>query len=146
MIKKTRRFISLTILMAIGFLRLFGSNGWSMDKQTYKNISVDQFVEMLDHKDFTLINVHIPYEGEIERTDLLIPFNNIDRFKNQLPVDKTAKVVVYCMTGPMGSIAAEKLVNMGYTRVLHLQGGLRAWQNFGKKVLNRYDERRPSRF
>lgn len=139
MIERTHRLLSLTILTALGFFGIFGTNGWTMGRQTYENISVDQFVEMLKHKDFTLINVHTPYEGEIEGTDLLIPFNKIDHFKNQLPADKTAKVVVYCMTGPMGSIAAEKLVNMGYTRVLHLQGGLMAWQDFGKKVLNRYD-------
>ena len=70
----------------------------------------------------------------------------IDHFKNQLPEDKAAKVVVYCLMGPMGSIAAEKMVNMGYTQVMHLEGGLMAWQNFGKEVLNRYDQRRPSRF
>jgi rhodanese-related sulfurtransferase len=28
---------------------------------------------------------------------------------------KEAKIVVYCMMGPMGVIAAEKLANMGYT-------------------------------
>jgi len=110
-----------------------------MDRPTYKKISVAQFARMLDHKDFTLINVHIPYEGEIEGTDLLIPFNRIDHFKNKLPKDKTAKVVVYCLMGPMGSIAAEQLVNMGYTQVMNLEGGLMAWQNFGKEVLNRFD-------
>lgn len=146
MIKLMYRFISLTVLLVLGFLGVFGSNGWSMGKQTYKNISVTQFVKMLDHKDFTLINVHIPYEGEIEGTDLLIPFNKVDHFKNQLPEDKAAKVVVYCLMGPMGSIAAEKIVNMGYTQVMHLEGGLIAWQNFGKEVLKRYDQRRSSRF
>ena len=137
MIKLRYGFISLRFLLIFGFLGMLVSNGWSMDRQTYKNISVAQFVRMLDQKDFTLINVHVPYEGEIEGTDLLIPFNKIDRFKNQLPKDKTAKVVVYCLMGPMGSIAAEKLVDMGYDRVMHLQGGLMAWQNFGKKVVNR---------
>jgi rhodanese-related sulfurtransferase len=146
MIKMRYRFASLVILFAFGLWGVFGSNGWSADTRTYKDISVAQFVKMMDHKDFTLINVHIPYEGEIEGTDLLIPFNQIDRFKNQLPADKTAKVVVYCLMGPMGSIAAERLANLGYTQVMHLQGGLMAWQNFGKEVLNRYDGRRSSRY
>jgi len=137
MVKSTYRFILLTILLVAGFLGVLASNGWSLGMQTYKNLSVAQFVKMLDHKDFTLINVHIPYEGEIEGTDLLIPFNKINQFKNQLPEDKTAKVVVYCMMGPMGSIAAEQLVDMGYTQVMNLEGGLMAWRNFGKKVVNR---------
>ena len=139
-------FAFLVILCAFGLLAVFGSNGWSVGTRTYENISVAEFVKMMDHKDFTLINVHIPYEGEIEGTDLLIPFNQIDRFKDQLPADKTAEVVVYCLTGPMASIAAEELVNLGYTHVMQLQGGLMAWQNFGKQVLNRYNGRRSSRY
>ena len=111
--------------------------GWSMDKKGYENVSVDQFAEMMDRKDFVLINVHIPYEGEIAETGLLIPFNAIDQHKNQLPNDKDAKIVVYCMTGPMGDIAAERLVLMGYTRVIHFTGGMRAWKKSGRSLLFR---------
>jgi rhodanese-related sulfurtransferase len=70
---------------------------------------------------------------------LLIPFNKIDRYKNQLPDDKDAKIVVYCMMDPMGRIAAEKLVSMGYSQVINLQGGMKAWQRIGKKLLIRSD-------
>jgi len=107
---------------------------WSMDKKGYENISVDQFVEMMSRKDFVLVNVHIPYEGEIAGTDLLIPFNAIDRHKSELPNDKDAKIVVYCMTGPMGDIAAGRLIRMGYTKVLHFQGGMKAWKKTGRSL------------
>lgn len=130
------RFISFSVVIALGFL---GEYTWAMGKETHKNISTDKFVEMLNQKDFTLINVHIPYQGEIAQTDLLIPFNKIDRYKNQLPADKNAKLVVYCMMGPMGRIAAEKLTSMGYRQVIHLQGGMVAWQMAGKKLLFRSD-------
>jgi rhodanese-related sulfurtransferase len=129
----------MIILFALVLFGLFNSDGWSMDKRAYQNISADQFVEMLDQKDFTLINVHIPYQGEIARTDLLVPFNRIDRYRNKLPDDKDAKMVVYCMMGPMGRIAAEKLVSMGYSQVIHLQGGMMAWQKVGKKLVIRSD-------
>jgi rhodanese-related sulfurtransferase len=146
LIKTRYRFASVAIFCAFGVLGVFCSDGWSVDTRTYKNISVAQFAKMMDHKDFTLINVHIPYEGEIKGTDLLVPFNEIDRFKNQLPPDKTTKVVVYCLAGPMASIAAEKLVNLGYTQVMQLQGGLMAWRNFGKEVVNRYDGKATSHY
>ena len=139
MLKATYGLRVMIILFALVLFGLFNSDGWSMDKKAYQNISADQFVEMLDQKDFTLINVHIPYQGEIARTDLLIPFNRIDRYRNQLPDDKDAKMVVYCMMGPMGRIAAEKLVSMGYTQVIHLQGGMMAWQNVGKRIVIRSD-------
>jgi rhodanese-related sulfurtransferase len=89
---------------------------------------------MMDQKDFTLINVHIPYQGEIPGTDLLIPFNNIDQHESDLPNPKDTKIVVYCMAGPMGYVAAEKLVEMGYSKVIHLEGGMRAWRNSGRPL------------
>lgn len=90
-------------------------------------------------KDFTLINVHISDQGEIARTDLMIPFSRIDHYRNQLPDDKDAKIVVYCMMGPTGRIAAEKLVGLGYRQVIHLQGGMMAWQNAGKTIVIRFN-------
>jgi rhodanese-related sulfurtransferase len=128
------------LLMAAIILVLLAQNipkGWSMDAKGYQNISVDQFMTMMAPKDFTLINVHIPYQGEIPQTDALIPFNSIHLFKNELPKDKDTKIVVYCMSGPMGYVAAEKLVRMGYTHVVHLQGGMRAWKKTGKQLVFR---------
>jgi rhodanese-related sulfurtransferase len=127
-------------MMTVFILSLLGyivPSGWAIDKRSYKDITVDQFVKIMDQKDFILINVHIPYAGEIAETDLLIPFNAIDQHKDRLPFDKDAKIVVYCMTGPMGYIAAEKLVDLGYTQVIHFQGGMRAWKQTGKQLLYR---------
>jgi rhodanese-related sulfurtransferase len=135
---KTRYGLGLLMaLFMIGFMGNLMSDGWSMDNKTYENVSVDQFVKMMNEKDFILINVHIPYQGEIAKTDLLIPFNALDQFKNELPTNKDAKIVVYCMSGPMGDIAAEKLLDMGYTEVIHFQGGMLGWKRAGKQLLYR---------
>ena len=80
----------------------------------YPGISAQclKFAHFFRPKDFILINVHIPYYGEIAKTDLLVPYNEIERHIKDLPADKDAKIVVYCMMGPMGDIAAEKLASM----------------------------------
>ena len=137
MARVNRGFIFSAMLIALGLLGHVSLMSWSMDKKGYENISVDQFAEMMNHKDFILINVHIPYEGEIAETDLLIPFNAIDQHKKELPNDKDAKIVVYCMTGPMGDIAAGRLIRMGYTRVIHFEGGMKAWKKTGRSLLFR---------
>jgi len=129
MVKINLKSSSLMVFFIVGSIGYFIYNTWSMDNKSYENISVDQLEKLMDQKDFTLINVHIPYQGEIDNTDLLIPFNAINQYKNLLPKNKDAKIVVYCMGDQMSYVAAEQLIKMGYIRVFNLQGGMLAWQN-----------------
>ncbi|OGP49152.1 MAG: hypothetical protein A2Y79_11145 [Deltaproteobacteria bacterium RBG_13_43_22] len=122
------------LLILVGWMGSFVPRVWSMGEKGYVNISAAQFTEMMKNKDFVLINVHIPYEGELPGTDLFIPFNAMDQNKEKLPRQKDAKIVVYCRTGRMSDIAVEKLVRMGYTRVFHFQGGMREWEKKGKAL------------
>ncbi|MGB2910913.1 MAG: hypothetical protein WBB55_10055, partial [Anaerolineales bacterium] len=45
----------------------------------YTDVSVAELQTMLENKDFTFVNVHIPFEGDIPNTDLTIPFDEIDQ-------------------------------------------------------------------
>ena len=127
----------LIIMFVTGLLGYLILNSWSLISASYKNITVDQLVEMMKKKDFILINVHVPYEGEISQTDFLIPFNAIEKFENILLNDKDAKIVLYCMSGQMSRIVAEQLTSMGYTQVHNLKDGMRAWKRDGRQILYR---------
>lgn len=104
---------------------------------SYHNIVSEQLWTMLQKKDFVLINVHIPYEGEVPQTDLFIPYNDIDRNLDKLPKDKATKIVLYCRSGRMSAIAAETLVKLGYTNVWNLKEGMNEWQQKGYPLLNK---------
>jgi rhodanese-related sulfurtransferase len=48
--------------------------------------------------------------------------------------DKNAKMVLYCGGGYRSALAADALRQMGYTNVISLDGGWRAWQSAGMPV------------
>jgi rhodanese-related sulfurtransferase len=48
--------------------------------------------------------------------------------------DKSATLVLYCGGGYRSVLAAEALQKMGYTNVISLDGGWRAWQEAGLPV------------
>jgi phage shock protein E len=81
-----------------------------------------------------LINVHVPYEGELPHTDPFIPFDHIVGAA-ALPQDKDTEVLLYCRTGRMSEMAANSLHAAGYTRLAHLEGGMRAWEAGGHPLL-----------
>lgn len=98
---------------------------------SYADITPARLRAMLGEEGLVLVNVHVPYEGEIEGTDLFIPYDQVAADLDQLPSERDAKVVLYCRSGSMSAIAARELVAAGYTNVLNLDGGMNAWRSQG---------------
>ncbi len=101
----------------------------------YTDIAVADLKGLLAHKNFVLINVSSPPDGQIEGTDLQIPYDQIDQNLAKLPRDKATMIVVYCRNGRPCGIASAALVKLGYTQVLNLVGGLDAWQKAGYPIV-----------
>jgi phage shock protein E len=97
----------------------------------YTDVNAAGLAIMLRAKAFPLVNVHIPYEGEIEGTDLFIPFDQVEANLGKLPSDRAARIVLYCRSGSMSATAARVLARRGYTDVWNLDGGMLAWEQAG---------------
>ncbi len=103
---------------------------------SYRRVQPQTLATMLGAKDFTLVNVHIPYQGEIDPTDAFIPFDTIASSRADLPA-RDQPTFLYCQTGRMSAIAAETLVKAGYTDVWDLAGGMEAWTAAGFQLVQR---------
>jgi len=103
----------------------------------FTTLTSTQLAVMLRNKDFYFVNVHVPYEGEINKTDAFVAFDRIAQNLDRLPKDKSDKIVLYCQSGRMSGIAARELARLGYSNVSHLAGGMIDWNKRGYQLLSR---------
>jgi rhodanese-related sulfurtransferase len=104
------------------------------DKGQYRDITPGELNAMMATKDFFHADVHIPNEGKMPRLDARIPFDRITEELDELPADKTAKIVLTCKSGGMSAKAARELADLGYTNVYNLTGGFVAWKDAGYEL------------
>ena len=97
----------------------------------YRVVYVSELQTMLENKDFVMVNVYTPWEKDIPQTDLRIGYDVLEQNLSQLPADKDAKILVYCLSGGMSKKAVATLVTNGYTNIWMLEGGLTSWEAAG---------------
>ncbi len=132
---KNHIFYHLICILVIGilFLALFLNNSANVE---VKQLNEDEFSSLIENESVFLLNTHIPYEGEIEGTDLIIKdWENINLYVDKLPEDKSMPIAVYCRSGRMSAEAAKQLVSLGYKNVYNLEGGMNAWRESGREIV-----------
>lgn len=104
----------------------------------YRTLTIDEFADIVANhsSEYTIVNVHIPYAGEIADTDAFIPYDDLDALTAGLP-DKNAPIILYCRSGRMSEEASHALVDRGYTQVWDVPGGMVAWQNSGREIVEK---------
>lgn len=125
-------FTGLVLLM--GFW-LFGQSQDATDKtQTVaiQNWDVHQVKEYLEkNPDTILIDVRTAPEftGELGHIPgaRLKPLQEIEKWYGELEKEKDKKIILVCRSGNRSGVAAGFLVKKGFTDVVNMAGGMRAW-------------------
>jgi thioredoxin len=125
---------ALINLLFIGFL--FAScNGQTNGK--YETIAAVNFAEKIKTTpQAAIIDVRSPEEFAGQHIDNAINIDwNGDNFDGKIgKYDKSKPIFVYCMSGGRSKKAAEKLAELGYTKIYELQGGIMKWNAAGLSV------------
>ena len=110
------------------------------DMSDMSDMSMDNAHRMMGPADFAAaivdpntvtINVHVPAtEIQLDGTEMTMPFDNLD--VGTLPSNRDTPLAVYCRSGTMSAIAVQKLLELGYTDIVELDGGTDAWAAAGQ--------------
>jgi rhodanese-related sulfurtransferase len=109
-------------------------NETATPREPYARLDPAAFEERMKNEQAMVINVHIPYQGELAGTDAFIPYDKI-RDDPRLPEDKGTELLLYCRSGRMSEEAGVDLHEEGYTNIAHLEGGMKAWEASGRQVI-----------
>lgn len=103
--------------------------------EAFARLDPDAFADRMQEESAVVINVHIPYEGELEDTDEFIPYDKIVG-DSRLPEEKDTQILLYCRSGRMSEESGAALYKEGYTKLAHLEGGMNAWEHSGRELVH----------
>jgi len=121
-------------LLFIGFL-FTSCNGQTNAK--YESIAAVNFAEKIKTtSQAAIIDVRSPEEFACQHIDNAINIDwNGDNFEGKIgKYDKSKPIFVYCMSGGRSKKAAEKLSELGFSKIYELQGGIMKWNAAGLSV------------
>lgn len=112
-------------------------------KAQIENLTAEQVQQELSSGNATLIDIRESEEllqtGKIEGSvhaprgmlefyaDAALPYHKPE-------FDKEKRIILQCASGGRSALAAQTLQQMGFTKVAHLDGGIKAWKEAGLPV------------
>ncbi len=113
-------------------------------KQRIENLSPDQVNDELSKGNVTLIDIREGEEikqngritGSVHAPRGMLEFYADPSLPYHKPeFDKNKRIILHCASGGRSALATATLKQMGYENIAHLDGGLKAWKDSGKPVI-----------
>ncbi len=117
------------LLLAVMLLTACGQAKENDQGAVYVNITAQEAKEIMDTEEgYIILDVREQDEydaGHIPGA-ILIPYTQIEEKVEEVLTDKGQLILVYCRSGRRSKIAAEALVELGYTNIKEF-GGIIDW-------------------
>ena len=119
----------ILLFLAMMLLTACGQDIENSQEAGYVNITAEQAKEIMDsQEDYIILDVRTQDEFDESRIPgaILIPHDEITEKAEDLLTDKDQLILVYCRSGRRSKLAAEALVELGYTNIKEF-GGIIDW-------------------
>ncbi len=112
-------------------------------RQRVENLTVAQVAREMQEEGALLVDIREPGEDQKEGVipgAIAAPRGMLEFWADpSSPYHRTEfspdrRVILHCASGGRSALAADTLRQMGYSRVAHLDGGIRAWTQEGQPV------------
>ena len=117
------------LLLAVMMLTACGQDKENDRGAVYVNITAEEAKQIMDTEEgYIILDVREQDEydaGHIPGA-ILIPYTQIEAKASEMLADKDQLILVYCRSGRRSKIAAEALVELGYTNIKEF-GGILDW-------------------
>ena len=117
------------LLLAVMTLAACGQTTKDNQEVVYVNITAEEAKEIMDSEEgYVILDVRTQEEydqGHIPGA-ILIPNTEIEDRAEEVLTDKDQLILVYCRSGRRSQLAAEALVELGYTNIKEF-GGILDW-------------------
>ena len=117
------------VLLAIFTLSACGQTEGNSKEAVYVNITAQEAKEIMDSEEgYIILDVREQEEYDAGHVPgaILIPYTQIAEKADEMLPDKGQLLLVYCRSGRRSKIAAEALVELGYTNIKEF-GGIIDW-------------------
>ena len=107
------------------------------NSQIIEDINAENFHQLIKKGDRIIIDVRTSQEFN---SGHIIDATNIDFYSDDFTdklkiVRKDVPIYVYCRSGGRSSSAANKMENLGFTKVYNMLGGIGSWQSEGYQTI-----------
>jgi rhodanese-related sulfurtransferase len=119
----------LLILLAVMLLTACGQDKENNQEAVYMNITAEEAKQIMDTEEgYIILDVRTQEEYDESHIPgaILIPNTEIEARAEEILTDKDQLILVYCRSGRRSKLAAEILVELGYTNIKEF-GGIIDW-------------------
>ena len=118
-------FLLLTVLL----LAACGQDKENSQEVIYMNITAEEAKEIMDTQEgYIILDVREQEEYDEKHIPgaIVIPYTQVPTRAEEVLTDKSQLILVYCRSGRRSKIAADALVELGYTNIKEF-GGILDW-------------------